>query len=102
MQFTYQTEAKFKLQFQQRMMATFFGLLIVDRSLARLCSSKDLPDRLGKFRELVGAAPAEEGAGGLREFLQNEAVVKGEFQRHGRRFFDDQRVQHLVGLAEGG
>ncbi|CAN0559185.1 unnamed protein product, partial [Ectocarpus sp. 12 AP-2014] len=28
-------------------------------------------------------------------------VVKGEFPRHGRRFFDNQRVQHLVGLAVG-
>ncbi|CAN0513329.1 unnamed protein product, partial [Ectocarpus sp. 12 AP-2014] len=63
---------EFTTNYMHRMVATVFGLLIVDRSLVGLSSRHKLTDRLGKFRELLGAIPAVGAGARLKALLKNQ------------------------------
>ncbi|CAM9792854.1 unnamed protein product, partial [Ectocarpus sp. 8 AP-2014] len=97
-------DGNYNPKYIHRMLATVFGLLIVDRSLVGLSSRHELPDRRGKFRELLEAIPPVGAGASLRALLKNQEAVKGKLKVKDQSFFDEDRLTLLFGgdQAPGG
>ncbi|CBJ32158.1 hypothetical protein Esi_0312_0001 [Ectocarpus siliculosus] len=91
-------------KYMYRMVATVFGLLIVDRKLVGLSSGHMLAERRGKFRDLLGAIPAVGAGAKLKALLKNQKAVKAYLQVDDQSFFAEDRLALLFGdnQATGG
>ncbi|CAM9728088.1 unnamed protein product [Ectocarpus sp. 12 AP-2014] len=98
--FTFQTRGKsggFDVNYIHRMVATVFGLLIVDRRLVGLSSGQKLEERRGKFRDLLGAIPAVGDGAKLMALLKDKKAVAAYLQVEDQSFFAEDRLNLLFG-----
>lgn len=104
-QFTFKARGKdsgFDVNYIHRMVATVFGLLIVDRRLVGLSSGQKLGERRAKFRDLLGAIPAVGDGAKIKALLKDQKAVAAYLQVEDQSFFAEDRLALLFGGDQGG